>query len=158
MKLRFRLPLIAVRDIERSKRFYCGLFGQEIVLDFGENVTFSGGFAIQADFGRITGAAEESTGRRTNNMELYFETDDIEAFVRKLEAWPETVEYLHGIRTHDWQQRVIRIYDPDGHLLEIGEDINFVIRRCLSEGRTPEETAAITQHPLALVLDIANNK
>ena len=51
--MKFQLPLLAVRDVERSKKFYCELFDQQVVLDFGANVTFSGGFAIQQDFDRL---------------------------------------------------------------------------------------------------------
>lgn len=27
---------------------------------------------------------------------------------------------------HDWRQRVVRIYDPDHHIMEIGEDMDYV--------------------------------
>ena len=46
MYVKYQMPLIAVSDVGRSKRFYCGLFDQRVVLDFGENVTFSGGVAL----------------------------------------------------------------------------------------------------------------
>ena len=42
--IKFRMPLLAVRDVEISKKFYHDLFDQEVVLDLGGNVTFSGGF------------------------------------------------------------------------------------------------------------------
>ena len=45
--IKFRMPLLAVRDVEISKKFYHDLFDQEVVLDLGGNVTFSGGFAVQ---------------------------------------------------------------------------------------------------------------
>lgn len=152
MRITFQTPLLAVRDTERSKRFYCGLFDQRVVLDFGENITFSGGFAIQEKFAWLTGVPEDSVRERPHNMELYFETDDLDAFMRRLEAWPEPVELLHPPHKHDWQQRVVRFYDPDGHIIEVGEGMEYVIRRCLAEGRTAEETAALTQHPLEFVL------
>ena len=38
------------------------------------------------------------------------------------------VEYVHPIKEHSWGQRVFRIYDPDKHIIEIGENI---IRKCL---------------------------
>lgn len=52
--IKFRMPLLAVRDVEISKKFYHDLFDQEVVLDLGGNVTFSGGFAVQQDFDRVT--------------------------------------------------------------------------------------------------------
>ena len=51
--IKYRLPLLAVRDVEISKRFYHDLFDQEVALDLGKNVTFSGGFAIQQDFDEL---------------------------------------------------------------------------------------------------------
>ena len=46
--IKFRMPLLAVRDVEISKKFYHDLFDQEVVLDLGGNVTFSGGFSVNA--------------------------------------------------------------------------------------------------------------
>ncbi|WP_418991399.1 VOC family protein [Alistipes sp.] len=155
MKLTFEAPLLAVRDVERSKRFYCELFDQKVVLDFGENVTFSDGFAIQEGFDRLTGIPRASIRERPHNMELYFETNDLEAFMQKLEALDNPVELLHPPRTYPWRQRVVRLYDPDGHLIEVGEAMQIVVRRCLREGLTPQQTAEITQHPLEFVLRCA---
>ena len=57
---------------------------------------------------------------KNNSCELYFEERDIEAFVKKLEKlYPET-EYVNTLMTHSWGQRVIRFYDPDGNLIEVG--------------------------------------
>ena len=33
--IKFRMPLLAVRDVEISKKFYHDLFDQEVVLDLG---------------------------------------------------------------------------------------------------------------------------
>lgn len=149
--LAFRMPLLAVRDMARSKRFYVELFGQQVKFDFGENVVFSGGFSLQAQFGRLAGFPEEQIQYRAHNMELYFETEEIEAFARKVEEWPEPIELLHPIQMHPWGQRVIRLFDPDGHLIEVGETMQGVVRRLIAEGHSPEETARITQHPLDFV-------
>ncbi|MBR0401478.1 MAG: glyoxalase, partial [Lachnospiraceae bacterium] len=48
---------------------------------------------------------------------------DIEGFVRRLEEyWPE-VRYVNRLMTHSWGQRVVRFYDPDGHLIEVGTPV-----------------------------------
>ena len=31
------------------------------------------------------------------------------------------IEYVNEDMKHDWGQRVVRIYDPDKHMIEIGE-------------------------------------
>lgn len=49
------------------------------------------------------------------------------------------IEYLGDVFEHSWGQRVIRFYDPDGHIIEVGEDMKMVIRRFLNTGMTMEE-------------------
>ena len=34
---------------------------------------------------------------------------------------------------------MIRFYDPDGHIIEVGEDMKMVIKRFLASGMTMEE-------------------
>ena len=40
-----------------------------------------------------------------------------------------------------WGQRVIRFYDLDGHIVEVGEDMKMVIKRFLASGMTMEEVS-----------------
>lgn len=42
--MKFHLPVLAVQDVKASKKFYQDLFAQDVVLDLGKNVIFSGGF------------------------------------------------------------------------------------------------------------------
>ena len=44
--------------------------------------------------------------------------------------------------THLWGQRVIRFYDLDGHIIEVGESMKIVIQRFLSTGMTMEEISS----------------
>ena len=118
--IKFRMPLLAVRDVEISKKFYHDLFDQEVVLDLGGNVTFSGGFSVQQDFDRLTGVPKSTILHQSHNMELYFEVDDFDAFTEKLRRHLD-VELVHPPMTHAWQQRVVRLYDPDWHMIEVGE-------------------------------------
>ncbi len=150
MKMKFNLVLLAVKDVEVSKRFYGELFDQMVVLDLGWNVTFSGGFAIQQNFAWLTGLPEESVIENSHNMELYFEVGDFDEFLSRLRKHPD-IEYVHPPKKHDWQQRVVRIYDPDHHMIEIGEAMEVIARRYIAEGRSIEETAEIIQHPVEFV-------
>lgn len=150
MKTEYQLPLLAVRDVETSKTFYHDLFDQEVAMDLGRNVTLTGGFALQQDFDWLVGIPPSSILHRTNNMELYFEVDDFDAFLEKLHRHPE-VELVHPPKKHEWQQRVVRIYDPDQHMIEIGESMTVIAQRYLREGHSVEQTAAIIQHPVEFV-------
>lgn len=148
--MKFQLALLAVKDVEASKKFYGELFDQKVAVDFGRNVTFSGGFAIQQDFDWLTDVSKNSIIEKSNNMELYFEVDDFDAFIKKLEKYPN-IEYVHKTKMHEWKQRVIRIYDPDHHMIEIGESMAVVAKRYLSQGYSVEETSEIIQHPIEFV-------
>jgi hypothetical protein len=57
---------------------------------------------------------------RSNSSELYFEEKDIEGFVEKLERLYPSIEYVNRLMTHSWGQKVIRFYDLDGNLIEVG--------------------------------------
>lgn len=145
MNIKFQLPMIAVRDMARTRAFYTELFGQKVVSDFGINVTFDGGFAAQLDFDRLVGVPSETVRPKSNNMELVFEVDNFDQFMQKLEAHPE-IELVHPPKEHDWLQRVVRIYDPDGHIIEVVEAMAMVVMRCMSENRSEEEIARLTRY------------
>ena len=55
-----------------------------------------------------------------NSCELYFEENDIEGFVEKLEKLYPNIEYVNKLMTHSWGQKVVRFYDLDGNLIEGG--------------------------------------
>lgn len=148
--MEFKLALLAVKNVNVSKRFYEEIFNQKVVLDLGRNVTFSGGFAIQEDFAWLTDLPVDSVIEKSNNMELYFEVDDFDAFLEQLKNF-EPIEYVHPPKKHDWQQRVVRIYDPDHHIIEIGESIAVIVKRYLADGYSVEETSKITQSPIEFV-------
>ena len=48
---------------------------------------------------------------------------------------------MDGVVEHGWGQRVIRFYDPDGHIIEVGEDMRSVIHRFLASGMTMQEVS-----------------
>ena len=66
---------------------------------------------------------EERITTKSNQSELYFEEPDIERFVERFETlYPET-EYVNRLMTHSWGQKVVRFYDPDGNLIEVGTPV-----------------------------------
>ena len=148
--MKFQLPLLAVRDVDVSKKFYNQLFNQEVVLDLGKNVTFNGGFAIQEDFAWLTDIDPTSVVRKSHNMELYFEVEDFDEFLLLLEKHKE-VKLVHPPKKHEWQQRVVRVYDPDFHMIEIGESMEVIAKRYLSQGLSVDKVSEIIQHPIEFV-------
>ena len=117
--MRLKNVLIVVSDIERSRKYYHDLFGLEMILDNDGNMILTEGLVLQD-----TAIWKNFLGKdiipRNNASELYFEEKDIEGFIRKLdELYPETV-YVNPLMTHSWGQKVVRFYDPDGNLIEVG--------------------------------------
>lgn len=117
--MKLKNVLIAVQDIERSKRFYHDLFGLDMVLDNDGNMVLTEGLALQdvkiwKDFLGRDIIAE------SNSCELYFEEQDIEGFIEKLEKLYPSIQYVNRLMTHSWGQKVIRFYDLDGNLIEVG--------------------------------------
>lgn len=57
---------------------------------------------------------------KSNSCELHFEEQDIESFIENLERIYPGVQYVNRLMTHSWGQKVIRFYDLDGNLIEVG--------------------------------------
>ena len=117
--MRLRNVLIVVKDIERSKKFYMDLFGLEVVLDNDGNMILTEGLVLQ-DEKIWKGFLNRDIIPENNASELYFEEKDIEAFVERLEKLYPEVKYVNRLMTHSWGQKVVRFYDPDGNLIEVG--------------------------------------
>lgn len=131
---------IAVKDINRSKKFYQELFGLEVFQDYGINISF-GGLSLQQEFDWLTGVPKESVLEKTHNMELYFEEDDFDGFIAKLEKCND-IQYIgDGVKETGWGQRSVRFYDLDGHMIEVGENMKMVVKRFLDSGMSMEETS-----------------
>ena len=117
--------LIVVKDIEKSKEFYHKLFGLETILDNDGNMILTEGLVLQEEsiWKKFTG---KDVIPENNACELYFEEKNIEAFIEKLEKYDPSVKYVNRLMTHSWGQKVIRFYDPDGNLIEVGTPMKYV--------------------------------
>lgn len=111
--------LIVTKDIEKSKRFYHDLFGLDMILDNDGNMILTEGLVLQ-DEAIWKQFLNKEVIPQNNAAELYFEEADIEGFAAKLERLYPEVIYVNRLMTHSWGQRVVRFYDPDGNLIEVG--------------------------------------
>lgn len=114
--------LITVRDIEKAQKFYEDLFGLKLLRDNDGNMELEGGLCLQ-DVSIWKDFLNVDIVSHNNATELYFEEADLEAFVAKLEAMYPNVQYVNRLMTHSWGQRVIRFYDLDGNLIEVGTPV-----------------------------------
>ena len=112
--------LIVVRDIERSKAFYHELFGLTVVTDFGSNVILTEGLVLQEQQSWEELIEKRITYQGYDTI-LYFEENNMDVFLEKLKKIPYQIEYLHGCMKNYLGKRVIRLYDPDRHVIEISE-------------------------------------
>ena len=120
--MRLKNILIVVNDIEKSRKYYHDLFGLEMIVDNDGNMILTEGLVLQEEKYWKGFLGKEIIGKN-NSCELYFEESDIEGFLQKLERmYPET-EYVNTLMTHSWGQRVIRFYDADGNLIEVGTPV-----------------------------------
>lgn len=117
--MKLKNVLIVVSDIERSKAFYKDLFGLDVVMDNDGNVILTEGLVLQ-DAAIWKGILEKDVIPRNNATELYFEETDIESLAKRLDAYQPPVQYVNRLMEHSWGQKVIRFYDPDGNLIEVG--------------------------------------
>lgn len=68
------------------------------------------------------------------------------------------IEYVHPVKEHSWGQRAVRIYDPDMHIIEIGENMVSVVKRFLDSGMSSEETAVRMDVSLEYIKECMNWK
>lgn len=156
--MKYKLPLLVVEDMDRSRKFYEEVLGQKVIMDFGANITFGGDFSLQTkdSWRGFIGDSEDTIMFRSNNFELYFEEKQFDQFVERLKRYE--VELIHDVRKYPWGQNVIRFYDPDKHIIEVGESMVSVIRRFHDQGLSVDEIAEKTQHPKEFVRDALNEK
>lgn len=117
--MKLKNVLIVVNDMEKSIAFYKNLFGLEVILDNDGNVIMTEGLVLQ-DAKIWNSFLCKDIIPKNNACELYFEESDIEGFIEKLENYSEPIEYVNKLMTHSWGQKVVRFYDLDGNLIEVG--------------------------------------
>jgi len=124
--MRLKNFLLVVEDIQCSKLFYKQLFGLDVITDFGTNVILTGGLVLQQreDWEPLVGQKVIYGG---HSAELYFETTDMAGFLHKVQNAEQEIrwlnppaEYLSEDKSReDGDRQVVRLYDPDGHVIEV---------------------------------------
>lgn len=135
--MKFHSAVIIVSNIERSKEFYIDVMEQTIEHDFGKNIIFESGFAIWEPAPDHVIPKNLATSAKANQFELYFEDENIDFVHTKLQN--TGVEFLHDIHEEPWGQRTIRFFDPDHHLIEVGEPLHTFVRNMVDNGLTAQE-------------------
>lgn len=149
--------VLIVKDMNRSKNFYRHILGLKVLLDFNGNVTLSSGIVLQSYeiWKDLIRKKDDEIYLQNHACELYFETEDVDAFVYKLNEY--NVVLVHPLKEHAWGQRVVRFYDPDGHMIEVGESMKKVVKRFLSQGLSYEEAAKRMDVPVDYIKKMMKN-
>ena len=147
--MKIKNPMLIVTDIDKSVEFYKKVLGLRVIMDFGVNKTLTGGLALQSLESWQEFIETDDVVFGGNSSEVYFEEENFDIFTDKLKKC--AVEYVHPVKEHSWGQRVVRFYDPDKHIIEVGENIKTVCKRFLDNGMTPEQVAERLDVPLKFV-------
>lgn len=112
--------VIVVKDVERSKQFYKELFGLDVILDQEGNVILTEGLVLQE-----AKVWEQALGQdvvwKNHASELYFEETDLDLFLEKLQKYEREIKILSLPEAVEGARRAVRLYDPDGNMIEVGE-------------------------------------
>lgn len=149
--MQYKGTLIAISDMEKSKKFYQDLLGMHVVGDFGANVQLENGLFLQTKDSWEKIIATKEIKPDHNAGELYFEILEMDGFLKLLERFQ--VEYVHEPKEHSWGQRSVRFYDPDHHIIEVAEDLVMVMKRFSDSGMSVEEVAVRMDVPVSYIKD-----
>lgn len=153
--MRLHSTVIFVKDIEKSKDFYTRYLGFSIDHDFGKNVVLNAGLTIWEILPEHIINKQLKKTDDSNRFELYFETNNIEAIFNDLKK--VGVHFFHKIQEEPWGQRTFRFYDPDKHLIEIGEPLEVFVENMSKKGLTETQISKKTGIPLDTVHRLIGN-
>ena len=144
MNPEYSSSVLFVKDIERSKKFYCDILGQKIEYDFGKNIMFKNGLSIwelnpKHHIPDLCGKPDEASPPR---FEIYFETEDLDEITKQLKL--NKVRFVHDIIEEPWGQRTVRFFDSDNHLIETGEKMKVFAGRIYEKVKSLEKTSERT--------------
>jgi len=119
--------VVVVEDVDRALGFYCGLLGLPLGHRSGPYAQLDTGVTRVALYER--GAMAETLGRELESpspdapaFELGFKVDDCDAAYDELVAAGATGAVAPTDRP--WGQRTGYVRDPDGHLVELAQDLS----------------------------------
>jgi lactoylglutathione lyase len=127
--VRFRAPdyvVVVVDDLDRALRFYCDLLGLPLDHRSGAFAQFATGVTRVALYERPAMAATlgrdlEPPSPDAPGFELGFKVDDCDAAFDELVSGGADAAVPPTDRA--WGQRTAYVRDPDGHLVELAQDL-----------------------------------
>ena len=122
MIARHTLTILAVADLPRASKFYDAVFGWKVSVDVpvyrelelpgGNRLGLYARDAFAKNTGQLPGIAPGTTA-----TELYFQVDDLAAFVARLRR--SGARELSAPAPRDWGDTCAYFADPDGNVLVV---------------------------------------
>ena len=163
MNLKNCIPVLFVKDAQIARTFYESLLGLKVKAVYGgTNIIFEEGLALwqvmnENIIPKTLGSENITDSNLTSRFELCFETEDLDNIYKILKD--NDTKFLHEINVELWGQRTIRFYDPDGHLIEVGEAMHIFIRRIYEEENCDiEATSRRTFTPVEMLKEILKSE
>lgn len=154
--MKYLSTVLFVENLSVSKDFYARIMGLEVESEFDKNVIFKCGLTLWEIEASHVILRNLNVKGNVNSLELYFEDEHLTLLVKNLED--AKFRILHGVQEEPWGQRTIRFFDPDGHLIEVGEPVDVFIRNMRTHGLSYEEIEKRSGVPLEMVLEILMRK
>jgi hypothetical protein len=143
MNIRFHSSVLITKQLDKLKEFYISILKQEIEHDFGACIILKCGLSLwnSSDSHPVTKISNRE-GASNQRMELCFETEQFDEIYINLKQ--QNLKLLHDLIEEPWGQKVIRFFDPDENIIEVGESISGFVCRLYNEGLSVQEIVAKT--------------
>jgi catechol 2,3-dioxygenase-like lactoylglutathione lyase family enzyme len=147
--IRFKGPAAYVSNLDRSRAFYEDLLGFEVNRVMRHEggdiaVAYKVGISIwlvtHAYWSIFGTAASVPPVLGHGNWENTFETSQFDDIYARLQQ--SGARFAHELRELPWGQQGFRVYDPDGHIIDISETHGALVRRLAAEGGSKASIAA----------------
>ncbi|QAR32431.1 glyoxalase [Geovibrio thiophilus] len=152
--MKLALTAVFVKDMEKSRAFYSGILGLKEHMDSGVHLSYNCGLSLwQEDAALGTIHSEKVPAGGGSRFELCFESEDLKADFARVKSGGARV--ISPVAEQPWGQRVFRVYDPDGHIVEVAEPLTMTVKRFISAGLSVREIADKTTIPAEIVEQMA---
>lgn len=135
--MKLHSAVLLVEDLNKSKDFYTRFLGFTILHDFGNNVILDQGLSLWEIQPEHMISTNLKTKAVSNRFELYMEDENIETVFGVLEK--AGINFLHKIHEEPWGQKTFRFFDPDKHLIEMGEPMETFVNNMYRNGLSVDE-------------------
>lgn len=147
--MRYHSAVLFVKDINLAKTFYIQILGLNLAEDFGNNIVFEQGLSIWQVQQSHAIAKELPVSEPGNRFELCFEHEDMDDLYLQLKS--AKVKFFQHLNEETWGQRTVRFFDPDGHLIEVGEPMPVFVKNLAKRGLSETDIHEKTGMPLDTV-------